>query len=118
MHKEFCTLVLTPGIPVQAEECQELESGWSGVKSFTFEMGAWCGRGMSGTLKTRSTETADNKLGLMEEMVKFSGVIYLFMHKHKTRIKVLTVYSYLLWLDVYGPVDLNKDGCNSGHAAA
>lgn len=43
---------------------------------------------MSGTLKTRSAETAYNKLGLMEEMVKFSGVISLFMHKYKTRIEV------------------------------
>ena len=54
----------------------------------------------------------------MEVMVKFSGASYLFMHKYKTRIKVLTLYSYLSWLDVYAPVYLNKDGRNSGHAAA
>lgn len=54
----------------------------------------------------------------MEEMVKFSGVVYLFMHKYKTGIQVLTLYSYLFWLVVYAPVDLNKDGGNSGHAAA
>lgn len=34
------SLVLTPGTPVQAEQCQELEFGCSRVKSFYFEDGA------------------------------------------------------------------------------
>lgn len=38
MHKDFPALVLLPGPPVEAEERQELEFGWSRVESFTFEM--------------------------------------------------------------------------------
>lgn len=38
MHKDFPALVLLPGPPVEAEERQELEFGWSRVESSTFEM--------------------------------------------------------------------------------
>lgn len=113
MHEDFPALELLPGAPVQAEECQDL-----GFKVLLLGWwGTWWGGGISGTLKAESAEAAYSKLGLMEAMVKFSGVIYLFMHKYKVRIKVLPL-QYLFWLDVYAPVGLNKDGCNSGHAAA
>lgn len=34
-------LVLTPGTPVQEEQYQGLEFGWSSIKSFYFEDGAY-----------------------------------------------------------------------------
>lgn len=97
------------------------------LKVFILRMGHSEGLGnVRAFIKATSAETVCTKLDLMEETVRFSGIFYLWSDFQGYFIslctnikpgKVLTLYPYL-WVGVSAPVDLNKDGCYSGHAAA